>query len=133
MTPAEFEARLNELLDERRDPLADDECVAFLAAHPAGLDAYTTLHERLAALPRQTAAQPWAKPWLLFVAAAAVLLSAAWWASGVTADARPRTTGRVLAASSAPASWNPGAATPALARSVLLASPHAHLEVFEQW
>ena len=136
MTPAEFAERVDELLDERRDPLADEACIEFLAADPARLEEYVVLQERLAALPKPAREPRRAAPRIALataVVAAAVLVVLVIWRSAGEPAVVPGGRGAVLAASSAPVSWNPGAATPAHARAVLLASPHARLEVYQQW
>jgi hypothetical protein len=77
-------AALQRCFDERRDPLDDPECRAWLAADPERLLAYARLREQLDILPGP-AAQPQpvvrATPrgwWRLAALAAALLASAAW-------------------------------------------------------
>jgi hypothetical protein len=132
MTPAEFEDRLHDLLDARQDPLADAQCIAFLADHPNHLATFARQRERLAALP-PIAARPSRRvwPWLLAVAAAAALVAVGLRPSPT--HAAPTAAGRVLSASLQPIRPMLGVAATVRARTVLLAEPEAHLEVFAQW
>jgi hypothetical protein len=148
MTPTAFHARLHAGLDERRDPLADPAIVAFLAEHPAALDAYARLQERCIALPASAPRPAPLRrplPWLAaaatiaaIVAVAAVLASAGphVGAGATNRSAAPtaaRATGRVLAASLDAITPSLQAATPVSVRGVLLDAPGAHLEVFTTW
>ena len=140
MTPAEFETRLQGLLDDRRDPLGDPACASFLAEHPEHLETFARLVERCAAIPAvaspRFARRQRRRPlqWLLLGAAAAalaLLALLAWPGSATPATAVPP--GRVIAAS---VQWLPPMLQPVAtvhARTVLLAEPRARLEVFTQW
>ncbi len=151
MTPAEFDARLHELLDRRLDPLDDPDCRAFLDAHPHRLPDFAALRLRLAALPHLAepvpapvpTPRPWRRlaPWWSLAAAAAIAL---WLARPTPAPApaaaapaapepaaAPR--GRVLAAALEPIHQRLGAVATAQARAVLLDRPDARLETFVQW
>lgn len=137
MTPAEFEDRLHELLDARADPLADPACVSFLADHPDRLEAFAQLQERCAALPvvapRSDVPPRRLPPWLLVAAAAAAVVALLLLVRGSPAAAAPSPVGRVLAADLHPI---PSLLQPTArvgARTVLLAEPTAHLELFTRW
>lgn len=83
MTPAEFDALVHDLLDRRRDPLADRACTAFLAEHPERAPELARLLERCAAIATPVAAIPRARrrprraPWWWLAAGAAVAAAAA--------------------------------------------------------
>jgi hypothetical protein len=71
-----FFARLNECLDDRRDPLDDAELAAFLDAHPEHLDALAALRADLLALGRASRTTARRRRWS-WLAAAAVAAAAA--------------------------------------------------------
>ncbi|MCB9877155.1 MAG: hypothetical protein H6835_06080 [Planctomycetes bacterium] len=104
---ADFEARLQQRLDERRDPLDDPQLVAWLDAHPERLAAFAGLRDDLrglgaesprpAAVPRRAARVALAAVAVVAVAGTAIL--------GVVLRQPPpaapaaRSPGRVLTAS----------------------------------
>jgi len=138
MTPAEFDARVNDLLDERRDPLDDAACLAFLAEHPERIDELASLRERLAALPVVAIGAPARRRGRVAGTTVGLALAAA--AAAIVWIVRPGAAtdvaappGRVLAAASVPLPSYPDGVAGARARSVLLARPDARLETFSRW
>ena len=139
MTPAEFEKRVQQLLDRRRDPLADPQCTEFLADHPEAIGFTARLLDRCAVLSTVSPVQPrprtWRRRWPWFVAigaAAGVLGFVVPWAGAREATVR-RPVGRVLAASLEPTLPRLNVATTIRVRRELLGQPGAELEVFTQW
>lgn len=136
MTPAEFEDRLHELLDARADPLVDRECASFLAEHPDRLEAFAHLVQRCAVLPAVVPPRgvPRRRPWILLAAAAAAAAAAAILLRGSPAAAAAHSpAGRVLAADLRPIPSLLQPTATIRTRTVLLAEPTAHLELFSQW
>lgn len=135
MTPAEFDDRVQLLLDARRDPLADAECAAFLAEHPAHVGAFARLQRRLRAVPPSVPDRATRTRWRInwpAVAAAAAMAFAAWaWAAGPVAAAPQR--GRVFDASLQPRHPRLQPHVAVTARHVLLTGPTAHVETFVVW
>jgi hypothetical protein len=125
MTPAEFDDRVHDLLDRRRDPLADPACTAFLAEHPERAPDLARLLERCAALATPVAAiprahrQPRRAPWWWLAAGAAVAAAAV----VVLTLLLPRTAGPEATASSPFA--NTTAESAAAAAPEVAASPAA--------
>ena len=125
-------ARVQSLLDARRDPLDDGDVVAALQAHPEWLERFAGLRADalvLATLPAAPVRRPRRWPWILsacFAAAAAALVVVA-----LRLPPRPRPAGRILAASLA--ELRPGeqiAATFAV-KQVLLTTPTTRLETWQ--
>jgi hypothetical protein len=127
MTPAEFDDRVHDLLDRRRDPLADPACTAFLAEHPERAPDLARLLERCAALATPVAASPAA------TAADAAAADATAPAADATAAAAATPPGRVLAAELRPIPRTLQATVRVRAHSVLLDRPDARFETFAQW
>lgn len=98
---AEYQSRLQQALDERRDPLDDAEVQSFLEAHPEHLQAFVEQRDVLEQIALEQfklepasgppvafaapAPQQRRRPWLLAAAAAivtgATLFGAGWWAA----------------------------------------------------
>ena len=140
MTPAEFELRVQQLLDRRRDPLADRRCAEHLAEHPEAVAATARLLERCTALPasgRPTVGRPatrWRWPVLTAATAAAACAIVLGATRGRDSEAAAsRSVGRVLSASLEPILPRLQEAPTVRLRSVLLAQPGAEFEVFTQW
>jgi len=71
----EYRARLDQCLDERREPLDDGQIVAFLDAHPECLEEFAELRADLRAVTQTTASTPTAaRPHMLTVAAACLVI-----------------------------------------------------------
>lgn len=140
MTPTEFEQRVQQMLDRRRDPLADRQCAEFLAEHPEAVASTARLLERCAALPaspraavaQAAARRRWPVLTAATVAAACAVALVATRSEECAASAR-RSIGCVLSASLEPILPRLQEAPTVRLRSVLLAEPGAEFEVFNQW
>lgn len=140
MTPAEFEHRVQHLLDRRRDPLADLRCAEYLAQHPEAVALTARLLERcaaLSALARPTGERPSARRrWPVLTAATAAAACAIVFVATRERDCEAgarRAVGRVLSASLEPILPRLQEAPTVRLRSVMLAEPGAEFEVFTQW
>lgn len=142
MTPAEFEVRLMQCLDERRDPFLDAELAQHLAAEPEAAMRVADLLARLEVValdgtPRiDAAARPRAmrRVSLRFCAVAllAVVASAVWVTRATEPEAQGNEAqGRVLRASLSTAVERPLAATVTV-RTVLARERGLQFQTFEK-
>ena len=132
---------LQRCLDERRDPLDDPECRAWLAADPERLLAFARLCERLRGLsepalqPLPTARRAPRGWWGLAALAAAVLVSAPWWLRALVppAQSSPEPVGIAIAGELQFAAEPLAATVSVRATWTLVRDRGAALEQFTEW
>ncbi len=128
MTPAEFESRLMQCLDERRDPFLDDELVEHFAADPEAAVRITDLLTRLDVVGAAMPPRLMRRRRTVVVAAAALFVAVAVLA---TRGGAPEPTGRVLRATLQPLGGARPLAASLTVRTVLAAERGLVFETFD--
>jgi len=78
MNVSDFDQRVQEHFDARRDPLDDPQVLAFLDAHPEQLPAFATLLGTLRQLPAAAGRRVRWRPPLLLAGAATIAIAVTW-------------------------------------------------------
>jgi hypothetical protein len=133
MNASDFDQRVQEHFDARRDPLDDPQVLAFLDAHPEQLPAFATLLGTLRQLPAAARRRVrWRAP-LLLAGAAAIAFAVVWaWRPPRTVAPEATPTSRIFAAELQEIRPRLHAAVQFSLRQPLLADTTTTLEAYER-
>ncbi len=131
MNAPDFERRIQQCWDERRDPADDAEVQAHLLAHPELLEDFARWRTSVHAVSAST--EPSVRrpmPWRVMAAAAIVIVSAGWWwSSSSTAEAAGA--GHVVSSTFETATGGPRATVAWREQRVLVATPDTTFTITE--